>query len=209
MTDQNSPFRPPGAPLAIDSGPMRLVSRGVPMSAARTDMSDLANKPSAVADMVFANCTTRLPLAFQFHEADVGHTAVVDQAGKGMSVSAGEADDDLCCETAETVVEIVVQTALVEKIQRLERRLKELQSELLQAREAALGPNLAVLRQHQCVLMYVGTENDSALVETLESALGPVARDALAHLFVLNNAPLPDMEREAVRTAFNHGMDRW
>jgi len=106
-------------------------------------------------------------------------------------------------------VESVVQVALAEKIQRLERWVEELQVELRQAREAAFGPNLAALRLRECVLLYVGTEDDSALTEKLENVLGPVARDVVAHLFVLNNAPLPDEQRESLRAAFDHGMNRW
>lgn len=111
--------------------------------------------------------------------------------------------------TTGEVMETVVQTALIEKIQRLERWVDELQGELRQAREAALGPNLGTLRLRECVLLYVGTDDMNTFATKLEDSLGPVARDALAHLFDINNAPLPEGQREALRAAFNHGMDRW
>lgn len=69
---------------------------GVTMAAAMTDLRDLTDKPSSLADVVLGNCTTVLPFRFQFHERDVSHTVVVGPTGKGMSALgiSGAGDDN-------------------------------------------------------------------------------------------------------------------
>ncbi len=108
------------------------------------------------------------------------------------------------------MTDTVVEAALIEKTQRLERFVAELQNELERTRAATLDAMLGPLRLREAVLPYVGTEDAAQFSERLAQEFGTeVANQALRHLFDLDSAPLPDEHRESVRTAFNHGMNRW
>lgn len=106
-------------------------------------------------------------------------------------------------------VEKMVKTALTEKIQRQERFIVALQEELRQARSASIETMLGQLRLREAVLLYVGHDADNFTQQIAEKFGSEVARVISTSLFVLDNAPLADGEREAVRSAFNHGMNRW
>jgi hypothetical protein len=41
------------------------------------------------AAVILGNCTTRIPLKLDLHEGDLGHTVVMAESGKGMSVFQG------------------------------------------------------------------------------------------------------------------------
>lgn len=103
----------------------------------------------------------------------------------------------------------VAETALVEKIQRLERFAAELQVELQRARQASVETVLGQLRLREAVLLYVGQDADSFAQQLAENFDSDVARAVLASLFVLDNAPVPAEACEALRIACNHGMSRW
>lgn len=66
MTESKPLFREPGEPLVMEAGPVQFVSNGVPMVAGRTDLSELADMSSAIADIVLGNCTTTIPLKLDF-----------------------------------------------------------------------------------------------------------------------------------------------
>jgi hypothetical protein len=109
-----------------------------------------------------------------------------------------------------SMIEEVTTTALVEKIQRLERFVAELQDELQRTRAATLEVMLGPLRLREAVLLYVGTQDADRFSEQLHREYGSeVANQVLHHLFVLNNAPLPEEQRESFRAVFDHGMSRW
>lgn len=107
------------------------------------------------------------------------------------------------------VVEIAVQTALVEKIQRQDRFIAELQAELQRAQQASVETMLGQLRLWEAVLLYVGQDADNFAQQITEHFGSEIAQAVLASLFVLGNAPVPPEVREALRTATNHGMNRW
>lgn len=110
--------------------------------------------------------------------------------------------------TSETA-DAVVETALVEKIQRLERFAVELQAELQRAREASVDTMLGQLPLREAVLLYVGQDAANFAQQIAEKFGGEVARAVSASLFVLDNAPVPSEVRDAIRKATNHGMNRW
>ena len=108
------------------------------------------------------------------------------------------------------MTDTIVEAALVEKIRRLERFVAELQDELQRTRAATLDAMLGQLRLREAVLLYVGTEDAARFSERLHCEFGSeVANQTLRHLFVLNNAPLPEGQRESLRAVFDHGMSRW
>lgn len=47
-------------------------------------MAELAGKAN-LAETIIGNCTTTIPLKFDFDGADTGHTVVIGPTGKGMS----------------------------------------------------------------------------------------------------------------------------
>lgn len=79
--------------VASDAGPIQLVSYGVRLAAARTDLSELADKPSTVAQTLFGNCNTTIPLKFDFDGADTGHTVVIGPTDQGMSMRANPTEE--------------------------------------------------------------------------------------------------------------------
>lgn len=46
--------------------------------------AELAGKTN-LAETIIGNCTTTIPLKFDFGSADTGHTVVIGPTGKGMS----------------------------------------------------------------------------------------------------------------------------
>lgn len=104
--------------------------------------------------------------------------------------------------------EVVVET-LTEKIQRQERFIAQLQSDLEQARRASVTTMLGQLRLREAVLLYVGQDADNFAQQIAENFGGEVARAVSNSLFVLDNAPVPPETRKALRAACNHGMNRW
>jgi hypothetical protein len=98
---------------------------------------------------------------------------------------------------------------LTEKIQRQDRFIAELQAELLQARKYSVETMLGQLRLREAVLLYVGTDPDNFAKQIAQNFGGDVARAVGNSLFVLDNAPVSPAAIEAIRTAVNHGMDRW
>ena len=104
-------------------------------------------------------------------------------------------------------VEIAVRTALVEKIQRQDRFIAELQAELQQARQASVDAMLGQLRLREAVLLYVGQDADNFTQQIAETFGSDVARAVSNSLFVLDNAPVPPEVREAIRNATNHGVN--
>lgn len=99
--------------------------------------------------------------------------------------------------------------ALLDKIQRQDRFIAELQAELQSARQASVDTMLGQLRLREAVLLYVGHDADNFAQQIAESFGSEVARTVSASLFVLNNAPVSSDTREAIRKATNHGMNRW
>ncbi|HNB69428.1 hypothetical protein [Accumulibacter sp.] len=46
--------------------------------------ADLAGKTN-MAETIIGNCTTAIPMKFNFHDGEIGHTVVIGPTGKGMS----------------------------------------------------------------------------------------------------------------------------
>lgn len=75
MSNPNSYFREPGETITVDAvpnGSVQLVSQGVPMATAMSDISDLVGNP-AIAET-------------DSHEGDVSHSFVMGKTRNGMSV---------------------------------------------------------------------------------------------------------------------------
>ena len=104
--------------------------------------------------------------------------------------------------------EVVLET-LTEKIQRQQRFIAQLQSDLEQARQSSVDTMLGQLRLREAVLLYAGQDADNFAQQIAENFSSEVARAVSSSLFVLDNAPVPSEAREALRTATNHGMNRW
>jgi len=49
-------------------------------------MTELAEKPEALAVTIIGNCTTTLPMKFKFDFKDNGHTVIFAPTRSGMSV---------------------------------------------------------------------------------------------------------------------------
>ncbi len=104
----------------------------------------------------------------------------------------------------------VTETAMVEKIQRLERQVASLEVDLVNARAASLDTLLGPLRLRQAALVYFGVETTTAFVDDLTKTFGSDASRSIArHLFVLNHAPMLVSQIDAVRTAFAGGNCTW
>lgn len=106
-------------------------------------------------------------------------------------------------------MDAVVEQALTEKIQLQERFINQLQEDLRQARSASVETILGQLRLREAVLLYVGQDADDFTRQLAQEFGGVVARSVSNSLFVLDNAPLPTGVQQALRVAFNHGMNRW
>lgn len=106
-------------------------------------------------------------------------------------------------------MDAVVEQTLVEKIQRQERFIAQLQADLEQARRASVDTMLGQLRLREAVLLYVGQDADTLVQQIAENFGGDVARAVSNSLFVLDNAPVSSEAREAIRKATNRGMNRW
>jgi hypothetical protein len=103
----------------------------------------------------------------------------------------------------------VIET-LTEKIQLQDRVIAELQGELQRAREVSVERMLGQLRLREAVLLYVGQDVEKLIGDLDAEFRGHDAVRAVSNsLFVLDNAPVPSEMREAIRTAANHGMNRW
>ncbi len=101
----------------------------------------------------------------------------------------------------------VVLETLTEKIQRQDRFIAELQTELQRARQASVDTMLGQLRLREAVLLYVGNDADNFTQQLAETFGSEVARAVSASLFVLDNAPVPPEVREVIREATNHGVN--
>lgn len=106
-------------------------------------------------------------------------------------------------------MDAIVEQALTEKIQRQDRFITELQAELQRARQTSVETMLGQLRLREAVLLYVGQDADNFTQQIAEKFGGDVARAVSGSLFVLDNAPVPSGVQEALRTACDHGMNRW
>jgi hypothetical protein len=106
-------------------------------------------------------------------------------------------------------MDVIVEQALTEKIQRQQRFIDELQDELRQVRSSSIETILSQLRLREAVLLYVGQDANKFMQQIAQEFGSEVATSVSFSLFVLDNAPVPSGVRDALRTAFNHGMNRW
>lgn len=138
---------------------------------------------------------------FELRGASMGPSYFDEPAGEGSSSHSI---------LSATEVAVVVETTLVEKTQRLERFVADLQRELKSARAVTPASMLGWLRMRETVLLYIGNGQAGQLAEQLAQEFSfDITNQVLSHLFNLNNAPLPVPERDAIRAAFNYGMTRW
>lgn len=113
------------------------------------------------------------------------------------------------CPTTLPLKNDVVAETLVERIQRQQRLIDELRSELQDVREASVVTMLGQLRLREALLLYVGQDTDTFVKQLAENFGSDIARAVSNSLFVLENAPVSRECREAIRQAANHGMNRW
>lgn len=106
-------------------------------------------------------------------------------------------------------MDAVVEQTLVEKIQRQDRFITQLQADLEQARQASVVTMLGQLRLREAVLLFVGQDADRLVQQIAENFGSDVARAVRNSLFVLDNAPVSSEAREAIRKATNRGINRW
>lgn len=99
--------------------------------------------------------------------------------------------------------------AMADKIAQLESQAAHLQSQLENERAATLGAMLGPLRAREIVLLNIGSDNSSKLVERLSQDFGPHVDEVIRHLFDLNHAPCSDQKREEFRALFNKGMTKF
>lgn len=83
MTNDN---KPPMFGPTFTFDPASHVPRSGKSALVNELMAELAGKPKAVADTIFGNCTTAIPLKFAFYGEDTGHTVVIAPTRNGMSV---------------------------------------------------------------------------------------------------------------------------
>lgn len=101
-------------------------------------------------------------------------------------------------------------TALQEKIQRLEYRVKQLEAELIEVGSTTLEATMGSLRLRQIILIYLGNEDSYSVADEISNSLGhSVAEQAFRHLFELNRIPISTENRESLRKAVDNGMSRW
>lgn len=101
----------------------------------------------------------------------------------------------------------VAQQAMAEKIGALELQVAALQDELERTRATTLGAMLGPLRMRQIILLHIGTEDTAQMVENLSKDFSNSGvNQAIRHLFVLNNAPCTNEQREQFRSIFNNGL---
>ena len=81
MTDDN---KPPmfGPSFVLD--PANQEPRSGKSAMMNQKMAEMAGKAN-VAETIIGNCTTSIPLKFDFDDADPGHTVLIGPTGKGMS----------------------------------------------------------------------------------------------------------------------------
>jgi hypothetical protein len=104
----------------------------------------------------------------------------------------------------------VVERVLVEKTQRLENQVKQLESALRAAEAVTLEATLGPLRLRQAILLYVGTGTADEFWRERAADMGvDVATVASQHPFILNNVPLPDANRDALRAVFSNDASPW
>lgn len=92
----------------------------------------------------------------------------------------------------------------------LDAMVATLQQEIHAARSQSLGAMLAPLRARQIALLFLGTEERSAIVQRMVSEFGPqVGSEIDRHLFMLDGAPVKPGVRQALRDAYGGGETRW
>jgi len=107
-------------------------------------------------------------------------------------------------------MDAVAEQALIEKVQRQDRLIAQLQAELQLAHEASVERMLGQLRLREAVLLYIGKDSDKLIDDLNSEFSGHEAVRAVSNsLFVLDNAPVSPGVCEAIRKAANHGMTRW
>lgn len=107
-------------------------------------------------------------------------------------------------------MDAVTEQALIEKVQRQERFIAQLQGELQLAREASVARMLGQLRLREAVLLYIGNDSDKLIDDLNSEFRGHDAVRAVSNsLFVLENAPVAPEVCDAIRKAINRGMTRW
>lgn len=104
----------------------------------------------------------------------------------------------------------VTERILVETIERLETRVKQLESALRASESVSLDAALGPLRLRQAILLFIGNGPADGFLEEVDQKMGAeIARALSNHLFVLDNAPLSPVHRDAVRAVFQGGMNRF
>ena len=74
----------------------------------------------------------------------------------------------------------------------------------------AIEGTLGYMRLQRAILLYVGADSADVLLERLARVYGTETANALCrHVFDLNNAPLAETERAAIRKACDGGNCRW
>lgn len=101
------------------------------------------------------------------------------------------------------------ETVLVQKIEELERTVSRMRTELHNARESSIHNMVGALRLREAVLLYVGSDVTTFVVQLEQEYGKDVASGIASNLFNLHTAPVSEYTRDAMSRAINHGMDRW
>ncbi len=86
MTDDNKPpmFGPSFVIDLTNHEPRHEPRSGKSFWMAETSVGDLKDKAD-IAKIIIGNCTTLIPMKFEFDGVDTGHTVVIGPTGKGLS----------------------------------------------------------------------------------------------------------------------------
>ena len=103
---------------------------------------------------------------------------------------------------------VVVNTALIEKVTRLEQEVLELRSQLGKARDHSIE-SLGFLRLHQAIVLFTGDDIEK-FNHAIASELGSdYLHNLHRHLFCLSDAPLDKKIIETFRTSLKGCNVKW
>jgi hypothetical protein len=103
---------------------------------------------------------------------------------------------------------VVVNTALIEKVTRLEQEVLELRSQLGKARDHSIE-SLGFLRLHQAIVLFTGDDIEK-FNHSIASELGSdYLHNLHRHLFCLSDAPLDKKIIETFRTSLKGCNVKW
>lgn len=103
---------------------------------------------------------------------------------------------------------VVVNTALVEKVARLEQEVLELRAQLGKARDHSIE-SLGFLRLHQAIVLFTGDDIEKFNHSIASELGGEYLHQLHRHMFCLSHAPLDKKLIETFRTSLKGCNFKW